>query len=208
MSGTILSAPKGDDIASAPTPNVAATNPPPSTGPRRALRRLQSAHNLGSPDSRNGAQPVLTSQQRQYPQQQQQNLQPLQTPSPVRKDQTGAPHLQPFKSHNRVRSNSDASVLSVPSQENAVRSQVVVKKASLAETAVLDRLIRDGPPNGDLSGALETTRLKILDQGIKSDSDGMVTFKVVPIHHVGLTVPVFPSNICMAHSFECSTAQN
>jgi cell cycle arrest protein BUB2 len=38
----------------------------------------------------------------------------------------------------------------------------------------LDRLLRDGPPGGDVAGALESARLKILDQGIKSDSDGMV----------------------------------
>jgi cell cycle arrest protein BUB2 len=43
-----------------------------------------------------------------------------------------------------------------------------------AEALSLDRLIRDGPPDGDLLGGLEATRLKILDQGIKSDGDGMV----------------------------------
>jgi cell cycle arrest protein BUB2 len=40
----------------------------------------------------------------------------------------------------------------------------------------LERLIRDGPPDGDVQGALESARLKVLDQGIKSDSDGMVSF--------------------------------
>jgi cell cycle arrest protein BUB2 len=44
-----------------------------------------------------------------------------------------------------------------------------------AEALSLDRLIRDGPPDGDLLGGLEATRLKILDQGIKSDGDGMVS---------------------------------
>lgn len=38
----------------------------------------------------------------------------------------------------------------------------------------LDRLIREGPPDGDVNGALESARLKVLDQGIRSDSDGMV----------------------------------
>jgi cell cycle arrest protein BUB2 len=39
----------------------------------------------------------------------------------------------------------------------------------------LERLLRDGPPNDDVDGALESARLKILDQGIRSDSDGMVS---------------------------------
>jgi cell cycle arrest protein BUB2 len=41
----------------------------------------------------------------------------------------------------------------------------------------LERLLREGPPNGDVEGALESTRLKILDQGIRSDGDGMVSNK-------------------------------
>jgi cell cycle arrest protein BUB2 len=49
---------------------------------------------------------------------------------------------------------------------------------SLATDALsLDRLIREGPPGGDTKQGLEATRLKILDQGIKSDGDGMVSAK-------------------------------
>lgn len=50
-----------------------------------------------------------------------------------------------------------------------------MKKAATTDILSLDRLIRDGPQDGDLTGALDSTRLKILDQGIKSDSDGMVS---------------------------------
>jgi cell cycle arrest protein BUB2 len=50
----------------------------------------------------------------------------------------------------------------------------VGKRIVAADAIHLDRLIRDGPPDGDLAGALENTRLKILDQGVKSDTDGMV----------------------------------
>ena len=39
----------------------------------------------------------------------------------------------------------------------------------------LERLIRDGPPDSDIRGALESARLKVLDQGIRADSDGMVS---------------------------------
>ena len=53
------------------------------------------------------------------------------------------------------------------------------KKPSAADALSLDKLIRDGPPDGDVVGALESTRLKILDQGIKSDSDGMVSAPVL-----------------------------
>lgn len=48
------------------------------------------------------------------------------------------------------------------------------KRIVVANAIHLDRLIRDGPPDGGLAGALESTRLKILDQGVKSDTDGMV----------------------------------
>ena len=57
---------------------------------------------------------------------------------------------------------------------SASRRPATGKRPILADALSLDRLIRDGPPDGDLPGALESTRLKILDQGIKSDTDGMV----------------------------------
>lgn len=46
----------------------------------------------------------------------------------------------------------------------------------MADTMSVDRLVREGPPGGDVAGALESARLKVLDQGIRSDSDGMVCF--------------------------------
>ena len=38
----------------------------------------------------------------------------------------------------------------------------------------LERLLRDGPQNGDVEASLDFARLQILDQGIKADNDGMV----------------------------------
>jgi cell cycle arrest protein BUB2 len=58
----------------------------------------------------------------------------------------------------------------------AIRKQPSIKKMPISETVSLDRLIRDGP-GADLAGALEHTRQKILIEGIKSDSDGMVRFQ-------------------------------
>jgi cell cycle arrest protein BUB2 len=60
-----------------------------------------------------------------------------------------------------------------PNLGSAGRRPIAVRK-STADMLSLDKLIRDGPPEGDILGGLEATRLKILDAGIKSDSDGMV----------------------------------
>jgi cell cycle arrest protein BUB2 len=123
---------------------------PPSPRSHRALRRLQSAHTLGQSNHL----PSLISQQ--HKQVLQRNL------SPANKD---AP--------SRARSNSDATNMTPPNLGSAGRRPIAVRK-STADMLSLDKLIRDGPPEGDILGGLEATRLKILDAGIKSDSDGMV----------------------------------
>lgn len=76
------------------------------------------------------------------------------------------------------------------------------KKPMAAEVLSLERLIRDGP-DGDLIGSLEITRLKILDQGIKSDGDGMAS----PFIHAFMSgiadyPKVLSSHICVAHTAE------
>lgn len=65
--------------------------------------------------------------------------------------------------------------MAVPPGSAAGRRPISGKRPIAADALSLDRLIREGPPDGDVAGALESTRLKILDQGIKSDSDGMVS---------------------------------
>ncbi len=140
-------------------PNLTPPQPPPSLlnppSPRthRALRRLQSAHTLGQSN-----QLSLISQQ--HKQVLQRNHSPANT--------TSAPH------HSRGRSNSDATNMTAPSVGSTGRRPVTSKKPIAADALSLDRLIREGPPDGDLTGALDSMRLKILDQGIKSDTDGMV----------------------------------
>ncbi len=57
----------------------------------------------------------------------------------------------------------------------ATRRSALSKRSLAADSMSLERLLRDGPPNDDVDGALESARLKILDQGIRSDSDGMVS---------------------------------
>jgi len=164
--------PTGESNASLAPPNITAINSPPSPGSHRAIRRLQSAHNLGSSDLRSHVQSSLISQQRQ--QLQLQNQSTSRNFSPIRKDQTTAAHPQSTSAQNRIRSNSDAAVLNIPNTGPVGRRHVVSKRIVAADAIHLDRLIRDGPLDGDLAGALESTRLKILDQGVKSDTDGMV----------------------------------
>lgn len=45
------------------------------------------------------------------------------------------------------------------------------------EQLSLERLLREGPDNGNLDEGLEQVRFKILDQGIKSDGDGMSSLR-------------------------------
>lgn len=57
----------------------------------------------------------------------------------------------------------------------ATRRSALGRRSLAADTMTLEKLLREGPPDGDIEGALESTRLKILDQGIRSDTDGMVS---------------------------------
>lgn len=68
--------------------------------------------------------------------------------------------------------------------------------SSTASTMSLEKLLREGPPNGDVDTALESTRLKILDQGVKSDSDGMVRGTYSPSsRRFGLRAQSLTSNL-------------
>ncbi|KAI0843024.1 TBC-domain-containing protein [Hypoxylon sp. FL0890] len=138
---------------------------PPSPHTHRALRKLQSAHNLGAA-ARISSQNSLISQQSFRDQES--NASP-----PTRKSLNRSPQ--------RNRANSDAATPPPPSSTfpnnilvslNSKRS-ALTRNSRVADTMSLDRLIREGPPDGDIEGALESARLKVLDQGIKSDSDGM-----------------------------------
>lgn len=151
--------PTKENIPTFAPPKFTGINAPPS--PRhRALRRLQSAQTLRSDGSPGNSAPSLIAQQ---------HIElSLRRISPTRKDPS-----QPATLHTRARSNSDAP--SMPGNNGIPgKRPALAKKMLTGETFSLDRLIRDGPPDGDLAGGLDAMRLKILDQGIKSDSDGMV----------------------------------
>lgn len=166
-----------DDMASSPTRDSLANIPhlppptsilaPPSPGTHRSLRKLKSAHNLGSHSPRAPNMPSLITQQRLQQQHQQLNNR---APSPSRKSHPHGTLL--------TRSNTDAvpPILNYTNSGSVASRRAAGKKIMPGESLSLERLIRDGPPDGDLAAGLELVRLKILDQGIKSDADGMVSF--------------------------------
>lgn len=91
--------------------------------------------------------------------------------------------------------------MTIPTPGSVGRRPVISKKPIAADALSLDRLIREGPPDEDLIGALDSMRLKILDQGIKSDTDGMV--RLIPQnegHNVLMEYcVVLSANLRLAH---------
>ena len=136
-------------------------------------------------------QPSLITQQ--HKQALQRNLSPSNTP--------------PLPIHNRGRSNSDATNMTQSNLGSAARRPMAGKRYLAADALSLDRLIRDGPPDGNLIGALESTRLKILDQGIKSDTDGMVRARLYQKNFTN-SLTVFSTHLCMAHTTQCPHSRN
>ncbi|CAK7564259.1 MAG: CDC16 protein [Sporothrix epigloea] len=178
------------------TPAVSALLPPSSIHPapsspsgHRILRKLQSAHNLGAkvnstnPTSMTSHQRLLQQQHLQlhHQQQAQQQLQSIQaqqqrSSSPVRRNFSGTNN----RSLQRVRANSDATnnqQITAPASANTSRRPLLGRSPAL-DALSIDRLIRDGPPDGDVASALNNLRWKILEMGIKSDSDGMSSTRI------------------------------
>ncbi len=190
-------------------------HPPPSPGTHRALRRLQSAHNLGAKASN---QPSLISQQRHQLQLQQLSQhQQLHPPNSHNQNQhthqqsSGSPvrrNAGNNRSPQRNRSNSDTNanpplVLQANSMPPPPKRSALNRRSTAADGMSLDRLLREGPPGGDVAGALESARLKILDQGIKSDSDGMVCLSIELALLIGSisnsSPPVLLAHLRLAH---------
>ncbi|KAK0734863.1 rab-GTPase-TBC domain-containing protein [Lasiosphaeria miniovina] len=102
------------------------------------------------------------------------------------------------RSPQRGRANSDAPLTQPPLGLVTVNKRSALSRRSLAADAMsLERLVRDGPPNGDVEGALESTRLKILDQGIKSDNDGMSSLRIY-VWLILLNAPVLETDAYLA----------
>ncbi|KAK3942132.1 mitotic check point protein BUB2 [Diplogelasinospora grovesii] len=208
-----MPSPTKETIPSLPPLAMMQLHPPPSPGTHRALRRLQSAHSLGAKAAN---QPSLISQQRlqqqqqqlqqQYLQHQQKQQQVLQQPQlqQPRSPQAKAPspprrNANINRSPQRGRANSDAPVVHQLNSAMAAASRrsALSRRSVAADAMSLERLLRDGPPNGDVEGALESTRLKILDQGIKSDSDGMSSLRIY-VWLILLNAPVLETDAYLA----------
>lgn len=152
--------------------------PPPSPRTHR-LRKLQSAHNLGSKAALQLQplhQPSLISQQR-LTQITQRNI------SPTRRDPSSSSNVA---RHTRGRSNSDAPapvIHHINALATGKRSMMGISPKYA--TMSLQQLIKEGPPEGETIEALGMARRKILSEGIKSDSDGMVN--ITPHAHQAYT---------------------
>ncbi|KAM7223216.1 mitotic check point protein BUB2 [Rhypophila decipiens] len=142
--------------------------------PRQALHHKYSAQHLASPGL---------------------GLAPLpRPPSPTRRN------VSVNRSPPRGRANSDApfSLSQFGPAGSAMGKRSPLSRRSLAaDNMSLDKLLRDGPPNGDIDGALESARYKILDQGIKADSDGMSSLRIY-IWLILLNAPVLETDSYLA----------
>ncbi|KAM7196155.1 mitotic check point protein BUB2 [Naviculisporaceae sp. PSN 640] len=205
-------------IPSLPLPSNLQLHPPPSPGTHRVIRRLQSAHSLGA---KAASQPSLIAQQRLQQQQlHQQHYEQGQLPPPRQAlhHKYSAQHLpslgpQPRppsptrrnvsvnRSPQRGRANSDApfslSQQFGPAGSSMGKRSALNRRSLAADSMSLDKLLRDGPPNGDIDGALESARYKILDQGIKADSDGMSSLRIY-VWLILLNAPVLETDAYLA----------
>ncbi|KAK4144731.1 rab-GTPase-TBC domain-containing protein [Dichotomopilus funicola] len=154
-------------------PSAVQLHPPPSPSNHRTLRRLQSAHSLGA---KAAAPPSLISQQRvqqqqqrqrqqQQPQQQlsfqnlNQHLQQRYPPAPARN------HANTNRSPQRGRSNSDAPPIpntallnpATMTATTATRRSALGRRSLAADAMSLEKLIREGPPDGDIEVGQELT---------------------------------------------------
>ncbi|KAK7226607.1 hypothetical protein V2G26_014610 [Clonostachys chloroleuca] len=159
-----MPSPDREPIPQLHPPQLPLLQPPPSPRTHRTLRRLQSAHTLGSANRGSifSAHASLISQQRQD--QQQRNASPTRSSNVIQ----------------RVRANSDATSPMVH-QMNAVTA---AKRAGVNKPVFshghlsLQQILRDGPNDGDYVGALESARWKVIDEGVKSAEDGMSTVRI------------------------------
>jgi cell cycle arrest protein BUB2 len=79
---------------------------------------------------------------------------------------------------NRGRANSDATPPLVHQMNTVTASRRTgVKKPVFSHGHLsLQQIMREGPADGDFLGALESARWKVVDEGIKSAEDGMVSW--------------------------------
>ncbi|KAL2888842.1 hypothetical protein HOO65_030343 [Ceratocystis lukuohia] len=144
-----------------------------ATPPRHQLHH-QASQNLHS--SRTTSQVPANTQpqkQKQLPQLQSSPL--ARNGSPQKKDAASLSGMSPLS--RRTRANSDANGTVHPLDSSPLTRKP--KRPQYANLGMsIQAIVRDGPPDGDYLGTLETARYKILEEGIKSDSDGMSSVRI------------------------------
>ncbi|KAL2282954.1 hypothetical protein FJTKL_10302 [Diaporthe vaccinii] len=179
---TSLPPPTLGSTQSASGPSSLPHPPPPSSpGTPRSLRKLpfsSSVTNLRASTTATNPPSLIAQQRLAVRQQDQHHHRGL--PSPRRHASTTF-----NTSSSRARANSDAPVaLQLNAAAAAMSSQALRNSGALAgrtlahDALSLERLIRDGPPDGDFESALESARIKVLKQEIKSDGDGMSKLRI------------------------------
>lgn len=156
----------------APLNLAALASPSPSPRSKRTLRKIQSYQGLSSNSTTNP-----TSGQRSHPSAAAEELHPT-TQQQQRQRQLGSPPQ--FRTHRRVRSNSDAGA-----REAAVAAGTQTQRRPARKTgsgfgvkrSVLESFLRDGPQNGDMVEGLQELRYLVLSSRVEADADGMVGFK-------------------------------
>lgn len=160
-----------------------------SGSPHRTLRKLASAHSLGYGSAASlrasiANPPALLAQQRLHHQPPARRI--AAAVSPTRRNATSLPTSGALdRSSPRDRANSDALILrqltaaAAAMSSTALRNSGALNGRSAYDHIPLEKLIRDGPPDGNWDNAVECARLKVLQQEIKSDSDGMVCMPTV-----------------------------
>lgn len=152
--------------------NLAAlASPSPSPRSKRTLRKIQSYQGLSSNSNSSSA-----SGQRSHPSAAAEDLHPTTQQQRQRQRQLGSPPQ--FRTHRRVRSNSDAGA-----REAAVTSGTQTQRRPARKTgsgfgvkrSVLESFLRDGPQNGDMVEGLQELRYLVLSSRVEADADGMVS---------------------------------
>ncbi|ROT40086.1 cell division control protein [Sodiomyces alkalinus F11] len=170
--------------------------PPPSPRTHRALRKLQSAHNLGSRASAS-SQPSLITQQRL--QQQQVLSTPHRDLSHTHGSAAATPpsiNTSPAASHHvrqRARANSDAPPMGQHLNSTPANKRSMMGINPRYTHISLAQLIREGPPEGDIPEALGAARRKVLSEGIKTDTDGMSPLRIYA-WLIFLDAPILPTD--------------
>lgn len=159
-----------------PLANITDLLPPPSPRTHRALRKLQSAHDLGARAADPSPLSPITPQFQQPPH----------VVSPAHHElfsshvfaggppSTNDSRLSSHHVRQRVRANSDAPPMGYHCNSTTANKRSVMSINPRYTSISLTQLIREGPLEDDVPEALGAARRRVLSEGIKADTDGMV----------------------------------